>query len=87
MGYLQNWKTECTFSRRHRTVHKSDNGRFLYYQQRAPICGKFWSEELEDLQNRLKELDMESYCEIDLHNRVRLVRAIKLCILTGEIVK
>lgn len=27
---------------------------------------------------------MESYCEIDLHNRVRLVRAIEVCMLTGE---
>ena len=38
---------------------------------------------LDELQEILKKLDKESYEEIDLSNKLRLVRAIEVCILTG----
>ena len=40
--------------------------------------------ELEELREVLKELDEKSYNEIDLSNKLRLVRAIEVCLLTGE---
>ena len=40
--------------------------------------------ELHELQEMLKELDEKSYSEIDLSNKLRLVRAIEVCLLTGE---
>ena len=39
---------------------------------------------LDELQEILKKLDKESYEEIDLSNKLRLVRAIEVCILTGN---
>ena len=39
---------------------------------------------LDELQEILKKLDKESYEEIDLSNKLRLVRAIEVCILTGS---
>ena len=39
---------------------------------------------IEELSEELKSLDMETYDEIDLNNKVRLVRALEVCILTGE---
>ena len=39
---------------------------------------------LQELQEMLKELDEKSYSEIDLSNKLRLVRAIEVCLLTGE---
>ena len=39
---------------------------------------------IEELSEELKNLDMETYNEIDLNNKVRLVRALEVCILTGE---
>ena len=39
---------------------------------------------LDELQEILKKLDKESYEEIDLSNKLRLVRAIEVCILTGD---
>lgn len=38
---------------------------------------------LDELQKILKKLDEKSYEEIDLSNKLRLVRAIEVCILTG----
>ena len=38
---------------------------------------------LQELQEMLKELDEKSYSEIDLSNKLRLVRAIEVCLLTG----
>ena len=38
---------------------------------------------LDELHEILKKLDKESYEEIDLSNKLRLVRAIEVCILTG----
>ena len=38
---------------------------------------------LDELQEILKKLDKESYEEINLSNKLRLVRAIEVCILTG----
>ncbi len=40
--------------------------------------------ELEELREVLKELDEKSYNEIDLSNKLRLVRAIEVCLLTGK---
>ena len=40
--------------------------------------------ELEELREILKELDKKSYNEIDLSNKLRLVRAIEVCLLTGK---
>ena len=39
---------------------------------------------LDELQEILKKLDKESYEEIDLSNKLRLVRAIEVCILTSN---
>ena len=39
---------------------------------------------LQELQEMLKELDEKSYSEIDLSNKLRLVRAIEVCLLTGK---
>ena len=39
---------------------------------------------LDELQKILKKLDEKSYEEIDLSNKLRLVRAIEVCILTGD---
>ena len=38
---------------------------------------------LEELQEILKELDLQAYDEIDLNNKLRLVRAIEVCKITG----
>ena len=39
---------------------------------------------IEELQDILKRLDKKSYDEIDLSNKLRLVRAIEVCLLTGR---
>ena len=39
--------------------------------------------ELEELRKILKKLDEKAYREIDICNKLRLVRAIEVCILTG----
>ena len=41
------------------------------------------SKSLDELQEILKKLDEKSYEEIDLSNKLRLVRAIEVCLLTG----
>ena len=41
------------------------------------------SKNIEELQEILKKLDKKSYEEIDLSNKLRLVRAIEVCLLTG----
>ena len=41
------------------------------------------SRNIEELQEMLKRLDKKSYDEIDLSNKLRLVRAIEVCLLTG----
>ena len=38
---------------------------------------------IEELQKILQKLDEKSYNEIDLSNKLRLIRAIEVCILTG----
>ena len=38
---------------------------------------------LEELKEILKELDLQAYNEIDLNNKLRLVRAIEVCKITG----
>ena len=38
---------------------------------------------LEELQEILKALDLQAYNEIDLNNKLRLVRAIEVCKITG----
>ena len=40
--------------------------------------------ELEQLQNQLKELDLESYNTIEINNPHRLIRALEICIGTGK---
>ena len=42
------------------------------------------SRNIEELQEMLKRLDKKSYDEIDLSNKLRLVRAIEVCLLTGR---
>ncbi len=39
---------------------------------------------LEELQKELYSLDPESYNEIDIKNKVRVMRALEVCILSGE---
>lgn len=41
------------------------------------------SKSLDELQETLKKLDEKSYEEIDLSNKLRMVRAIEVCLLTG----
>lgn len=38
---------------------------------------------IEELQKNLQKLDEKSYNEIDLSNKLRLIRAIEVCVLTG----
>lgn len=38
---------------------------------------------LEELQVQLKKLDGKAYEEIDIYNKIRLIRAIEVCIITG----
>ena len=38
---------------------------------------------LEELRKMLEKLDKKAYGEIDIYNKLRLVRAIEVCILTG----
>ena len=46
---------------------------------------KIFSEKtLEELQKELYALDPESYNEIDIKNKVRVVRALEVCILSGK---
>jgi len=40
--------------------------------------------ELEILQNKLKELDLESYNSIEIENPHRLIRALEICVGTGK---
>jgi len=47
------------------------------------IRKKLESKSLDELQETLKKLDEKSYEEIDLSNKLRLVRAIEVCLLTG----
>jgi len=42
------------------------------------------NEELQILQNKLKELDLESYNTIEINNPHRLIRALEICIGTGK---
>ena len=39
---------------------------------------------IEVLQERLRELDLETYTTMDIHNSQRLVRALEMCIGTGN---
>lgn len=39
---------------------------------------------LQELAEQLKKLDEKSFNEIDTNNRIRIVRAIEVCLLTGE---
>ncbi|MCP1223403.1 tRNA (adenosine(37)-N6)-dimethylallyltransferase MiaA [Sebaldella sp. S0638] len=39
---------------------------------------------LEELQEELYNLDPESYNEIDIKNKIRVLRALEVCILSGE---
>ena len=48
------------------------------------IRKKLENKKLEELQEILKKLDIESYNEIDIKNKIRLVRAIEVCEITGE---
>ena len=47
------------------------------------IRKKLESKSLDELQETLKKLDEKSYEEIDLSNKLRMVRAIEVCLLTG----
>ena len=47
------------------------------------IRAELESKSIEKLQEILKSLDKKSYDEIDLSNKLRLVRAIEVCLLTG----
>ncbi len=42
------------------------------------------TKDIEELQGILKKLDRKTHEEIDLNNRIRLVRAIEVCLLTGK---
>lgn len=48
------------------------------------IRSELENKSLEDLQDILKKTDIDSYNEIDIKNKLRLVRAIEVCRLTGE---
>ena len=48
------------------------------------IRKKLENKKLEELQEILKKLDIESYNEIDIKNKIRLVRAIEVCEITEE---
>ncbi|MDR2879049.1 MAG: tRNA (adenosine(37)-N6)-dimethylallyltransferase MiaA [Fusobacteriales bacterium] len=48
------------------------------------LRGTFSEKSLEELQKELYILDPESYNKIDIKNKVRVVRALEVCILSGE---
>jgi len=51
---------------------------------RTKLAKKIDNGEIENLQNQLKELDIESYNSIDIANPHRLIRALEICIGTGK---
>tara|TARA_R110001583_G_scaffold67308_3_gene192566 strand:+ start:23184 stop:24095 length:912 start_codon:yes stop_codon:yes gene_type:complete len=60
-----------------------------YFPEVAPEIRKklnlqLKNEGIESLQNRLKELDIESYNSIEIENPHRLIRALEICIGTGK---
>ena len=48
------------------------------------LRGNLSKKSLEELQEELHNLDPESYNEIDIKNKVRVLRALEVCILSGE---
>ena len=48
------------------------------------LRGNLSKKSLEELQEELYNLDPESYNEIDIKNKVRVLRALEVCILSGE---
>lgn len=48
------------------------------------IREKLEKKTLIELQEKLKKLDYEAFAEIDVNNKVRLVRAIEVCLITGK---
>jgi len=53
-------------------------------QIRAKLNDTLKTEGIEKLQIQLKELDPEYYKKVDLKNAVRIIRAIEVCLQTGE---
>jgi len=51
---------------------------------RKQINYLYESEGLSGLQNKLKELDMDYYSQVDINNKQRLSRAIEVCLSTGR---
>lgn len=51
---------------------------------RAELQHLFESEGIGALQEKLEALDPEYYAEVDIHNHKRLIRAIEVCLLSGE---
>ena len=50
---------------------------------REDLNSKLEKEGLESLQNKLKELDLETYNTIAIHNPQRVIRALEICIGSG----
>lgn len=51
---------------------------------RADLMNRLESGEKETLQNELKILDPEAYLSLDIQNSQRLVRALEVCLSTGQ---
>lgn len=53
-------------------------------QLRAELNLQLEREGIESLQSKLREIDPECYQTIDIHNSKRVLRAIEICMLTGQ---
>ena len=51
---------------------------------RENLNSQFKNKGIEFLQNKLKELDIESYNSVEIENPHRLIRALEICIGTGK---
>lgn len=51
---------------------------------RAELKALFEKEGIAPLQQKLKQLDPEYYAEVDINNPKRLIRAIEVCMVSGE---
>jgi tRNA dimethylallyltransferase len=51
---------------------------------REELHALFMREGIVPLQNKLKQLDPEYFAEVDIHNHKRLIRAIEVCLVSGQ---
>lgn len=53
-------------------------------ESRLDLRAELEAKTLHELNEQLKELDIEEYCQIDKMNKRRVVRAVEICLISGE---